>query len=129
MLNERTASEIREVVKRLEKSGDTRGAEAIETLLTAVKKAAVPPLDYYTAPEAGNILGVSGQTIKNWVTQGRLQGYRIGSRIVVPTKAVEEYIRRAGSSLDLDDLTADEAVAVVAEGRPRPFYAKEGDTG
>src|ERR1700681_2622241 len=115
MIEERTLTEAREAAERLEQLGDKRGAEAIESLLAAVKKAEVPSLDYYTAPEAGNILGGSGQTIKNWVNRGRLRGYRIGSRIVVPTKAVEEYIHRAGSSLDLEDLTADEAASIVSQ--------------
>jgi excisionase family DNA binding protein len=113
------------LLARLRQSGDEQGARAVDALLREVAGPTVPRLDYYTAPEAGELLGVTGQTIKNWVGQGRIPGYRIGNRIVVPREAVEEYVRQAGASLDLDDLTNDEAASAVEEGRRLPFYAKK----
>ncbi len=67
--------------------------------------------------EAGDLLGASGQTIGDLVRDGRLVEYRVGERIVIPREMVAEYVGRARSSLDLDDIPPDEAARLVAEGR------------
>ncbi len=36
--------------------------------------------EYYTVPEAADILGVSTSTIWRWIKAGRLPAYRIGAR-------------------------------------------------
>lgn len=38
---------------------------------------------------------------------------------MVPREIMEEYVRVAGTALDLDDLSPEEAARVVAEGRKR----------
>jgi excisionase family DNA binding protein len=63
------------------------------------------------------VLGVSGQTIKNWVRQGQLQGYRVGGRIMVPKDMLAEYVRRARGSLDLDVISDEEAARLAKDGR------------
>ena len=68
--------------------------------------------------EAADLLGASGQTIRDSVRDGQMAGYRVGRRIVVPSETVAEYVGRAHSSLDLDDIPPDEAARLVAEGRP-----------
>ena len=77
----------------------------------------MPALDLLTTTQTGNVLGVSGQTIKNWVREGRFTGYRVGSRIMIPKEVVEEYVRRAGPSLELEDLSDEESARLVTEGR------------
>lgn len=123
MISEQAVAAAKRAADKLRQEGDDEAAEAVDALLRAASSP-IPPLDYYTTTEAGNLLRVTGQTIKNWVGQGRLPGYRIGGRIVVSKAAVEDYARRAGASLDLDDLTDDEAASVVAEDRSVPFYAR-----
>lgn len=76
-----------------------------------------PALDLLTSTEIGNLVGVTGQTIKNWVKEGRMEAYRIGNRIMVPREVVEEYVRSAGESLDLDDCSPEEAARLVDEAR------------
>lgn len=48
---------------------------------------------------------------------GKLTGYRLGGRIVIPRQAVEDYVLSARGSLDLEDFSDDDAARVVAEGR------------
>lgn len=104
----------------LRRTGKTTLAKAVETLVQASEPHAVPTLaEYLTTIQAGELLGVSGQTIKNWVSEGKLSGYRLGGRIVIPRQAVETYVQRARRSLELEDLPDGQAATVVAEGRGR----------
>jgi excisionase family DNA binding protein len=107
----------RTAAKELRQRGEQNRARAIEALVAATSDAALPTLDVLTSTEAGDILGVSGQTIKNWVRQGRLTGYRVGSRIMVPKDAVADFVRRARGSLDLEDPSDEAAARLVEEGR------------
>lgn len=106
----RTAEELRQ-------RGEVEGAQAIEALIQAAEGDTLPALDLLTSTQTGDLFGVSGQTIKNWVRQGKLSGYRVGARIMVPKTAVEEYVRRAGQSLDLEEVSDEEAARLVEEGR------------
>ena len=72
-------------------------------------------LDLLTSTEVGNLVGVTGQTIKNWVKEGRMKAYRIGGRIMAPREVVEAYVRSAGESLDLADCSPEEAARLVDE--------------
>lgn len=74
--------------------------------------------DVPLAPVAGNLIGATGCTIKQWVSSG-IPAYRVGDRISIPRETVEEYVRRARTSLDLDELSDEEATALVREGRQR----------
>ena len=109
----RTAEELR-------LRGEHERAEAIETLVEAARDEAVPSLDLLTTTQAGELLGVTGQTIKNWVRSGQLAGFRVGGRIMIPRDVVADYVRRARASLELAPLSDTEAAELVAEGRPKP---------
>ena len=117
MITRTTLTVAEEAADSLRRRGETEQAEAIEALLAVAREEAIPSLDLLTSTQAGNVLGVTGQTIKNWVREGRLAGYRIGGRIMVPKEVVAEYVARARSSLDLDDIPPEEAAQLVAEGR------------
>jgi excisionase family DNA binding protein len=109
----------RSAADELRQRGEFDRAKAIETLVDAAREDAIPSLDLLTSTAAGDLLGVTGQTIKNWVQQGKLAGYRVGSRIMVPKEVVAEYVRRARGSLDLDEVSDDEAARLVQEGQAR----------
>jgi excisionase family DNA binding protein len=117
MISERARELARAAAAELRQHGQDDRAEAIEALVEATRDESIPALDFLTTTRAGELLGVSGQTIKNWVRDGHLAGYRVGGRIVIPREAVEEYVRRARGSLDLEEIPDDEAAALVAEGR------------
>lgn len=117
MLTERTLSDAKETAAELRRRGETRSAEVIETLLAEVQEERLHPLDVVTSTQAGDILGVTGQTIKNWVRDGKLTGYRIGGRIMIPRQSLAAYAALAGASLDLEEVSDEEAAALVAEDR------------
>lgn len=116
MITKDTLEEAREVARELRKVGDQKGAEAIEVLIEATDNE-LPALDLLTSGQAGNLLGVSAQTIKNWVRRGKLPGYRVGERIMVPRDAVAKYVERAKTSLELEEISDEEAARMVSEGR------------
>lgn len=104
---------------QLEEQGEPEEAEIVDRLLRQWQASTIPALDLMTTTEAGNLIGVTGQTIKNWVKNGSFQGYRVGNRIMIPREAVEEYVRRARTSLDLEEISDEEASELVREGRRR----------
>lgn len=65
---------------------DTLKAEISETLkkelpgLLATLRPA-PATDYLTRKQAANLLGISLPTLNEWTKTGRVQGYRIASRV------------------------------------------------
>lgn len=117
MIPDETLQIARETAEELRQRGEPERARAIEALVEAAHEDAVPSLDLFTSTEAGELLGVTGQTIKNWVRQGQLRGYRIGGRILVPKDEVADYVRQARRSLELDVISDEEAASLVDEGR------------
>lgn len=107
----------RGAVEALRRRGEVDEADIVEELLQAVDTPAVPALDMLTTGQTAQLIGVTGQTIKNWVNAGTFPGYRVGNRIMIPREKVEEYVRRARTSLDLDEMSDEEAAESVREGR------------
>lgn len=85
--------------RRLEAQGLRDEARILLDLMAEVQ-ARQPPSErqFYTTAEAGRIIGVTSQTIKNWVARGLLVGYRLGGRVVIPRAALEEY-RALGAAM------------------------------
>lgn len=48
-----------------------------------------------TPREAGRRFGVTDRTVKRWIEQGKLRGYRPGKAYQVPESAVEELLERS----------------------------------
>jgi excisionase family DNA binding protein len=119
MLSEATIARARLTAEELRQKGEVQPAEVIETILAEAQDDRGRSLDLLTSSQAGDLLGVTGQTIKNWVRDGRLTGYRIGGRIMVPRRSLETYVAQAGAALELEELSDEEAAALVAEGRRR----------
>ena len=119
MLTEATRALAERMAEDLRRRGEEEPAQVIETLVREAQGNAAAPLDLLTSTQAGELLGVTGQTIKNWVREGNLDGYRIGGRIMIPRQVVEHYVSRAGISLDLEEVSDEEAARLVAEGRRR----------
>lgn len=119
MLTEATRTRAERLAAELRERGEDQPAEVIEALLREAQDAPKQRLDLLTSTGAGELLGVTGQTIKNWVREGRLEAYRIGGRVMVPREAVADYVARARTSLDLEEVPDEEAAGLVAEGRQR----------
>lgn len=119
MITRETLDVAKRTAEELRLRGEQRQAQAIEALLGVARDEAVPSLDLLTSTQAGDLLGVSGQTIKNWVRKGRIAAYRVGGRIMVPKDFVADYVHRARTSLDLEEVSDEDAAQLVAEGRSR----------
>jgi len=117
MISQETLQSARRTAEELRQRGQLERAQAIESLVEAAREDAIPSLDLLTSREAGELVGVTGQTIKNWVRQGRLEGYRVGSRIMIPKNVLADYVSRARQSLELDAIADEEAAGLVEEGR------------
>lgn len=113
MISQETLEIAKTTAEDLRQRGEHEGAQAIEALVEAAREEAVPSLNLLTSTQAGDLLGVTGQTIKNWVRQGRMVGYRVGGRIMVPKKMVADYVRRARGSLELEEIADSEAARLV----------------
>ncbi len=107
----------------LRQRGEIERAQAIDTIVEAVRTAngangaSVAPEPVAEDMErVGQLYGVSGQTLKQWVEEGRYTRYQVG-RLPIRRETVEEYVRRAGPSLDLEEVSDEEAAQLVAEGR------------
>jgi len=116
-----------EVRRRLEERGAAEDAQVVERLVRALTSAhpkAERP--YYTVAEAARLIGVSGQTVKNWISRGLVKGYRLGGRIVIPRSELDEYRSMAEASKGIEPLPSrEEIVDAVREGRRRFLWPME----
>jgi excisionase family DNA binding protein len=93
-LSRSDAETIQSIVRRLRAEHAEREAAAIERLM---QQALVSPdataalAGYMTTGEAAGLIGVSLQTIKNWVRQERLVGTRVGGRTLVTRASVQTF--------------------------------------
>ena len=111
-----------EMQRRLEEQGAAEDAEIVEQLVSALASSR-PKRErpYYTVSEAAELVGVSGQTIKNWISRGVLKGYHLGGRVVIPRTELDDYRTMAEASKGIEPLPSrDEVVEAVRTGR-RPF--------
>jgi len=114
-ITEQTIREARSAVEELRQRGESERARAIEAFIDAVREGTSPR----PAPEQiGDLVGVDGRTLRQWVQEGRYQAYRAGT-LIVSSDTVEDYVRRAGPSLDLEVISDDDAARLVAEGRTK----------
>ena len=116
-----------EVQRRLEAQGATEDAAVVARLvreLTAAKPK--PERPYYTVSEVAELIGVSGQTVKNWISRGLMSAYRLGGRYVIPRTQLDDYRPIAEASRGIEPLPSrDEIVEAVQKGRRRFVWPVE----
>ncbi len=85
---------VQETVETLRARGEDDRARAVATVLDvalSIQPAAhAPERLYLTTGQAASLLGVSRQTIVNWVAAGKLPGARLGGRTMALRAAVVE---------------------------------------
>jgi excisionase family DNA binding protein len=118
------------VRRRLEERGAADDAKVVERLVQALTSARPnrPKAErpYYTVSEAAELIGVSGQTVKNWISRGMLKGYRLGGRIVIPRSELDGYRSMAEALKSLDPLPSDEEIVEqIRAGRRRFLWPME----
>lgn len=113
-----------DVRRRLEEQGALEDAQVVEQLVKELAAAQAEPdtqRPYYTVAEAAELVGVSGQTIKNWVSRGMLKGYRLGGRIIIPRNELDDYRSLAEASKALDPTPSREEIIETIRAGRRPF--------
>lgn len=121
------AEQALEVQQRLEAQGWHAEAQVVGRLLKVLTAQPGHQL-YYTTTEAAGLVGVTPQTIKNWVSRGILQGYRLGGRIVIPRAALEDYRPLAEASKALEPMPSEEEIIeAVRDGRRPVDWEKMGE--
>ena len=114
-----------EMQAQLEQQGLRDAAQVVAELLKVVL-AGRAQKQFYTTGEAAQLVGVTGQTIKNWVSRGILTGYRLGGRIVIPARELEGYRPLAEASKALEPTPdREELVEAVRAGRRRFVWPEE----
>jgi excisionase family DNA binding protein len=89
----------RQLAQDLRRQGRDEDAQAVDALLEAVTEQVASPgaaqdaPPYLTTGEVGRRLGVSRQTVVNWVKHGLLPGVRMGSRLMVPAATMARFAR------------------------------------
>lgn len=91
---------VRDHIAELRHAGRDEDAEAVGFVRELAERAlaehrSAPPRGLLTTGETALALGLSDQTIRNWVAAGRLPAVRRGVRTMVPREAVQEEIERS----------------------------------
>ena len=96
MLATRDIELTQQTVRELYARGQAERARAVEAVLSQAlagrEPAGSPRSEYLTTGQAARALGVSLQTIKNWVAAGHLGAVRLGGRLLVPRGAIQAYL-------------------------------------
>lgn len=50
-------------------------------------------IKFYTVPETAEALGVTSQTIRAWIKQGKIKSQRIGRPILITEKNIKEFLK------------------------------------
>ena len=90
MRNAERVRELEEVVHELRRAGDAGLAEKVNRVMEDLRQETLPaPDDLLTTGDAAELPGVrSINTIKRWVSDGLLSGYRRGGRVLVTRSSV-----------------------------------------
>lgn len=93
------AAELQSVCSFLDQSGQAGLAEVVnQTIATLRAQGPVktPPGGVMTTGEAARTLGVrSVNTVKRWVQERQLEGFRLGGRVLVSRRSVERMADKA----------------------------------
>jgi excisionase family DNA binding protein len=108
---------------RLKAQGATEDAAVVEQLIReiAARPAERAERPYYTVSEAAELVGVSGQTIKNWAKRGIIQAYRLGGRIVIPRAELDFYRPLAEAARAIEPIGTDEEIIELIRAGRRKF--------
>jgi excisionase family DNA binding protein len=118
------AAELEPVCSLLEQSGQTAFSRTVSEAMAALRAHAPvkpPPGGVLTTGQAADALGVrSVNTIKRWVHDGLLEGFRLGGRVMVSQRSVQQF---ADKSITSGQRAWEDRVAAALE----PFDAAEND--
>lgn len=95
VINRHILTRSRLLAQNLRQEGRNEDAEVVDALVENLEQQ-VERSEFATTGEVAKRLGVSRQTVVNWIKRGFLPGVKLGGRLVVPATAltrVEEMAR------------------------------------
>lgn len=108
------------LVFNLQQEGRAGDAKTVAALLEVVSSAK-QEARFLTTGQVASRLGVSRQTIVNWVKREIIPGIRLGGRVMIPATALASFAKLERILDDLDaehmPLASDEAAKIVSQGR------------
>ncbi len=113
----------RSLVRTLRREGRRDEAQTVDALLQAVEVGA--PAPFLTTGEVAQRVGVSRQTVVNWVKKGLLPGVRLGGRTLIAPAALERFAQLEGI---LDSLDAERPSATPTEAAEAVTQTRKGWT-
>jgi excisionase family DNA binding protein len=123
---------VQECIKEMEGAGRAEDAEAVKFVKELAEQAVAerrqgPARELLTTGQAALALGISDQTVRNWVAAGRLAAVKRGVRTMIPRQAVIDEIERSRVRPEtLPVLTPEQEAAAVA-GRKEALAALPGE--
>jgi excisionase family DNA binding protein len=119
----------RRLAQDLRQEGRLEDAEVVDQLVQSLEQQA-PRSQYATTGEIARRLGVSRQTVVNWIKRGFLPGVKLGGRLVVPTSELAR-VEEIARLLDIVDAeapaaTPEEIDSVSRNERDRWTWAGKG---
>ena len=87
----------RRLAQDLRQEGRGEAADVVDALVQSAEKQAAHS-QYATTGEVAQRLGVSRQTVDNWIKRGFLPGVKLGGRLVVPTVELHRELGNESSS-------------------------------
>lgn len=104
----------------LRREGRNQDAEVLLSLLVVAEKQ-VDTIRFLTTGQVASRVGVSRQTIVNWIKRGVIPGVQLGGRMVVPSSAMERFAPFEEILNELDDelppLSPEDAARVAGADR------------
>src|SRR3954470_12978042 len=91
---------VQDCIEELESAGRDEDAEAVKLVKGLAERAVAEQRpdhvrDLLTTGQAALALGLSDQTVRNWVAAGRLDAVKRGVRTMIPRQAILDEIERS----------------------------------
>lgn len=104
----------------LRREGRSQDADVLLSLLVVAEKQ-VDSTRFLTTGQVASRVGVSRQTVVNWIKRGVIPGARLGGRLVVPLSVMERFAPFEQMLNELDEellpLSPEDAAKAVGEDR------------
>lgn len=108
---------LQELTKQLRQEGRGSLAKDLETIFTGLDQSgnrAINPQGFVRRLES---LGLSSTVVKMLLARGINKVEIAKGKVYFPASCVQEYLSRARSSVDLEEVSDEESARLVAEGR------------
>lgn len=116
-----------QLARDLRNEGRSKEAQTVDALLQAIAMSPVEKVSesasFLTTGEVAKRVGVSRQTVVNWVNKGLLPGVRLGGRTLIEPAALQRFTKLESI---LDDLDMERKPATPSEAATQVQQTRKG---